>query len=850
MKDKFEEAMAQGIEFTTKSLGSHSFYCPKCGPTRKKKNTKSLYTTIEEDVILWKCMHCEWTGSAGSSYKKKTRSADSNKREYKKPDLTGQTDRYTKNLPMDCLEYLKGRGISHETAVKAELFWEKTGNLCFPFFEAEPDSKGGYLKKLVNIKHRGLSTKTMRQEKDAKQIFYGHYEVVKGNFAELVIVEGEFDRLSFNELGYWNVVSVPAGAPNKEVEDLDSPKFAFLNHAKDLISKMNRVIIAVDNDGPGKILKNELVKRIGKEKCWIVQWPDGQKDANDVLVNLGSDVFLEVFNEAQPCPVKGLFRVDQFQDDMLNYFNMDVKGGESTGYENLDNYYTIEPGETTIVTGIPNSGKSEVLDAMTVNLAKHSNWRFAIFSPENTKEQHVGKLVEKVVGRSISPKEDDRMTEGEFIQGMEWVNNRYFFLICDDDKDLPTLDWILDKARTAIMQYGVRGLIIDPYNEIEHEIPKGVNETHYISKFISRIKKFAKTYNIHIWIVAHPAKLQKNKDGEIMLPTPYDISGCYSEDTEVLTKRGWVLHRELLEDDLPLCFNPKTGTLRYLPYISMTSAPYEGKMHHYSGYSTDLLVTPNHRMVLQAHWKRPGKKEGNEHKGRPDTWSHDGWQFAKSEDLKEAKYWMPLAGVYIPPSGTNRKATQERKRNFEAIFSILGSTRNNGIKRFCVSNSTLADALQQTAIELGHYSTVFKKGNSYGVNIGVPGRDKRVLVLPRNREEVDYKGYVYCLTVPTGAYVTRRNGVMAICGNSANWVNKADNILIVHRAATKNVTEVHVAKVRNKFTGRQGACTLIWNRIGGTYSVPTGEDKDISKAKRQSSKNWEDLDDEEEMIAY
>jgi hypothetical protein len=58
------------------------------------------------------------------------------------------------------------------------------------------------------------------------------------------------------------------------------------------------------------------------------------------------------------------------------------------------------PGELTIVTGLSNSGKSEWLDALTVNLARQYGWRIAVCSLENTPVEHGRKLMEKYCGES------------------------------------------------------------------------------------------------------------------------------------------------------------------------------------------------------------------------------------------------------------------------------------------------------------------------------------------------------------------------------------------------------------------------------------------------------------------
>src|SRR5262249_8516738 len=79
--------------------------------------------------------------------------------------------------------------------------------------------------------------------------------------------------------------------------------------------------------------------------------------------------------------------------------------------------------------------------------------------------------------------------------------------------------WLaLEETRTA-------GVVIDPWNELEHMRPQWMSETEYISESLSRIRRFARTYNCHVWVVAHPRILQRDKDGKRPVPTPYDVSG-------------------------------------------------------------------------------------------------------------------------------------------------------------------------------------------------------------------------------------------------------------------------------------------------------------------------------------
>ena len=102
-----------------------------------------------------------------------------------------------------------------------------------------------------------------------------------------------------------------------------------------------------------------------------------------------------------------------------------MASGVSTGWHNVDRIYTVVPGQLTVVTGIPNSGKSEWVDALSVNLALSNDWRFAAFSPENGKEAHAMKLIEKRVQMSADPKSRKRMSYDAMISGSDWVGEHY-----------------------------------------------------------------------------------------------------------------------------------------------------------------------------------------------------------------------------------------------------------------------------------------------------------------------------------------------------------------------------------------------------------------------------------------
>lgn len=197
--------------------------------------------------------------------------------------------------------------------------------------------------------------------------------------------------------------------------------------------------------------------------------------------------------------------------------------GDSTGWPSVDQFYTVAMNQWTLVTGSPNSGKSEWLDALMVNLAKQGNWQFFIYSPENMPLQlHHAKIIEKYIGRPFDPGPTQRLSEDELCDAEDWMEGKFHF--CKPDR--PDMESILvegiDKIEGATWKTGI---VLDPWNYLEHRRPPSMSETEYVSEVLSRVIEHVRNYHVHLWLVAHPAKQTPKKDGTYAVPTPRDISG-------------------------------------------------------------------------------------------------------------------------------------------------------------------------------------------------------------------------------------------------------------------------------------------------------------------------------------
>lgn len=214
-----------------------------------------------------------------------------------------------------------------------------------------------------------------------------------------------------------------------------------------------------------------------------------------------------------------LYKLADIRHDLEAFRRDGLPTGNCTGWDVLSELYRPEAGYMTIVTGIPGHGKSEFIDALMVNMAHAHGWQFAVFSPENYPISfHFNKLVEKVCGNShgFCPKDI-------YQEGTEFVDEHFTFVYPPEDKT--TIGDILSQVKIVKENFGCNGFVLDPYNEIDHKRPEYMTETEYVSRLLSTVRRFCREEKLHGWIIAHPAKLAKDRDGKYPVPTPYDISG-------------------------------------------------------------------------------------------------------------------------------------------------------------------------------------------------------------------------------------------------------------------------------------------------------------------------------------
>lgn len=493
--------------------------CPQCSHLRKNKTDPCLSVTYTDEAVLYKCHNCDWSGAV--YYRSKF---EQTKKTYKRPD----TPKVVKELA-PIYKYFAKRKISQKTVDLYGVSFNNKKEIVFPYY------KYG---ELVNVKYRtnlGNGQKKFRQEKDTEKTLYG-MDLVKDTDT-LIWVEGEMDVLALAEQGIF-AVSIPQGASENKLECIEN--------CFDFIQQFKTHIIAVDNDVPGDKLKESLLSRIGKEKCKVVNWKQ-YKDADEALI--GGENLKTFIDSAEDIAPDGILTFYDCFDEIYKYnFEKDSDYFE-TGWTKFDNLVKIRTGYMMIVSGYPSRGKSTFVDNLLMNLSKRYGLKHLIASFESVIAGHYNSLLEMYSEVAIYRymREHDNNIFGE---PFEFIADHFYRF--DIDR-LWTVDEIIERTELAVRKYGVKTLVIDPYNRLNNKIVNN-REDLYIGSILSKLSMLAKRLNILVIFIAHP----KKPDGEKM-PNMYSISG--SGDWYNMADYGIIVHRDRSEsgklNNLPTIFVEK-----------------------------------------------------------------------------------------------------------------------------------------------------------------------------------------------------------------------------------------------------------------------------------------------------
>ena len=567
------------------ALGQYKIKCPNCSDQRRKnKSDTPLSVKIEADKIIYHCFHCELKGIISRTQGERPMKIVPTKESKQKPIKLAEEN------SDKAIEWLADRGISWEVAEKHGVV-AKVNKKYLPVIGFTYASENG--SDYEAIKWRSANgKKDFWWDNNASKLWGNYLEDEKKETIEdtVVITEGEMDALAIAEaFKDFNirVYSVPNGSPNKisegKVDPSEDGRFKYVWNDREKLDGFNKIILASDCDEAGDCLVHELSRRLGKEKCYRVDYK-GYKDANELLLNTNAvEVRKQILN-AQPIPLHGLNSIDHYQEEWQSLYDQGEPSGISTGIKSLDDIVTLQTGQLYVLTGYAGHGKSAFLDQLVVNAGKMYGWKTCFASFEKPPTLHAIQLAQILTGKSFYKPQyvgSERMSQHEKDDAQAWITEHILFQDYMDG-GLPTISAVLEKAKHSIQRNGTRIVCIDPFNFIHAEKTYAL-ETDMVSEMLTKVQLFAKQHDVLVIFVAHPSK-PMDKSGKVV-PNLLDVAKSMAWSTK--PDVGLTVHRG--EDGVEIhCTKARWYWNAQLGRVMLNYNPSNGRYEEYTKKEDDF----------------------------------------------------------------------------------------------------------------------------------------------------------------------------------------------------------------------------------------------------------------------
>ena len=335
--------------------------------------------------------------------------------------------------------------------------------------------------------------------------------------SQLIITEGEKDRLTLMSCGFPYVLSIANGAQT----NIDESHEAF----EEWIAQVEEIIICGDTDRPGRGMVKALFNAY-TARAKVVHLSGNRKDISDVYAAFGANEVRRIIQEAEDVAAQDIYDLHQHEPDILEVMMGNYDKGYDVGMSMLTDriFHPTSDGGLIILTGIPNSGKTDFLNCMMAHLMFQRQKRVAFFSFEKpVKAKHVREIARVALGVEDTASMDQTMEESDARE----VNSKVISYLTqhmvdfDTKTRLPDSDYIIAMAERDMRKHGLDFLVIDPYVFIDMtEGGSRATETEKVRLMLTKLQAWSRARRVWTIVVAHP-RIQY-KDGHESFP-PLDI---------------------------------------------------------------------------------------------------------------------------------------------------------------------------------------------------------------------------------------------------------------------------------------------------------------------------------------
>ena len=336
---------------------------------------------------------------------------------------------------------------------------------------------------------------------------------------QLIITEGEKDRLTLMTCGFPYVLSIANGAST----NIEESHEAF----DEWIQQAGEIIICGDTDRPGRRLVKLLIEQY-QTRAKVTTLPQGKKDISEVYDAFGSREVQRIIAEAQGISDADIYDLSEHKEDILDIMMGNYDRGYEVGMGGLTDgiFHPTSEGGLIILTGRPNSGKTDFLNCLMAHLMYHNQKRVAFFSFEKPIK---GKHVREIARIALGVRNTEDMDGAESPEEARQENRRVLDFLSEHMVDfdtktrLPDSNYIIGMME-AMMNHKkqkIDYLVIDPYVFINMtEGGSRATETEKVRLMLTKLQAWSRTRHIWTVVVAHP-RIQY-KDGHEAFP-PLDI---------------------------------------------------------------------------------------------------------------------------------------------------------------------------------------------------------------------------------------------------------------------------------------------------------------------------------------
>lgn len=336
---------------------------------------------------------------------------------------------------------------------------------------------------------------------------------------QLIITEGEKDRLTLMTCGFPYVLSIANGAST----NIEESHEAF----DEWIKQAGEIIICGDTDRPGRRLVKLLIEQY-QTRAKVTTLPQGKKDISEVYDAFGSREVQRIIAEAQGISDADIYDLSEHKEDILDIMMGNYDRGYEVGMGGLTDgiFHPTSEGGLIILTGRPNSGKTDFLNCLMAHLMYHNQKRVAFFSFEKPiKGKHVREIARIALGVRNTEDMDGAESPEEARQENQKVLDYLSEHMVDFDTKtrLPDSNYIIGMMEAMMNRktQKIDYLVIDPYVFINMtEGGSRATETEKVRLMLTKLQAWSRTRHIWTVVVAHP-RIQY-KDGHEAFP-PLDI---------------------------------------------------------------------------------------------------------------------------------------------------------------------------------------------------------------------------------------------------------------------------------------------------------------------------------------